>query len=152
MKVILKNHVDNLGRMGDVVDVSNGYGRNYLLPQGLAVPATTRNVARLDHEPGAVTAKAAKEAEAARDLGTRLGHVTLAVTKSVGDTGRLYGSVTSMEIEDLLHDAGFTDVERRQIQLDQPLKEVGEFEVPIRVHPDVTVPIKVRVLPRQEGA
>jgi large subunit ribosomal protein L9 len=149
MKVILKSFVHNLGKMGQTVDVADGYGRNFLFPRGLAVPATTRNVSQLQHELRKLSALAAKQTAEARGIGEKLAGFSCTISKAVGETGRLYGSVTSMEIEDELHEAGFKDITRKQIQLDQPLKEVGEFEVPIRIHPEVTVQIKVHVIARE---
>lgn len=151
MQVILKDHVPNLGQMSDLVSVSDGYARNFLFPRGLAVPATKRNKSELDHHKNVLASKAAKMASAARALGDRLQDQVVTIRKAVGEGGRLYGSVTTMDIEDALHDKGLTDVQRRQINLDQPIKELGDFDVPVRVHPEVTVNIKVNVIARAEG-
>ena len=152
MKVVLKDYVANLGKMGEVVDVADGYGRNYLFPRGLAVAATTRNVAQLEHQQSVLRKKAELAKASASEIGARLETFTCTIEKSVGETGRLYGSVTSIDIEDRLHEAGFRQITRRQIQLDQPLKELGEFDVPVRVHPEVVVAIKVQVAGREETA
>ena len=150
MKVILQEHVAHLGKMGDVVDVKDGYARNYLLPRGLAILATTRNMARLEHELAVIRKKAEREQERARKLAGDVEGLTLTIHKAVGETGRLYGSVTAHEIEDHLHEAGYRTIDRKQIVLEHPIKEIGEFEVPVRIHPDVTATLKVRVVPRRD--
>lgn len=150
MKVIMREYLPNVGKMGEVVDVADGYGRNYLLPRGFAVLATTDNVARLNHEKRLIDKRKAKLQLAARTLAERLVAFSCQITKAVGEGGRLYGSVTAMEIEDQLHEGGFREIQRRQIILEHPIKELGEFSVPIKVHPEVTVSIKVAVIARSE--
>ncbi len=151
MKVILKDYVPNVGAMGDVVDVADGYGRNFLLPQGLAVRASTENVAQLEHEKKAIESRKAQMESDATALAGRLASFSCVIAKSVGESGKLYGSVTSMDLEDRLHEAGFTTVTRRQIDLAQPIKELGEFEVAVKVHPEVSAQFKVSVIAREEG-
>jgi len=150
MKIILKEYVPNVGGMGDIVEVAHGYGRNYLIPRGLAVRANTDNVARLEHERGQIERQKARHLELAESLASRLSSFSCTIEKAVGEGGKLYGSVTSIDLEDHLHEAGFTDVHRRQIELGQPIKELGEFDVKIKVHPDVQSQIKVQVVARPE--
>lgn len=146
MKVILTEYVPNVGKTGDIVNVADGYGRNFLIPNGLALRASTDNVHRLEHDKRIVSKKLANEKAAANDQASALKSFSCTIEKSVGDHNRLYGSVTNMDIEDKLHEAGFDYVSRRQIVLDKPIKELGEYEVSIKVHPEVTATIKVSVI------
>jgi large subunit ribosomal protein L9 len=143
MEVILKDHVPNLGKMGQVVNVPEGYCRNFLYPRGLAIPATQRSKAQLAHELGAIKQKAAKRAGEAKAIGDKLAELTITMHKAMGEGGKLYGSVTAMDIEDALVDRGIKGISRRQIHLEHPLKEAGEHSVPVRLHPDLTVNVKV---------
>ncbi|NUN15121.1 MAG: 50S ribosomal protein L9 [Myxococcales bacterium] len=150
MKVIMKEYLPNVGKMGEVVDVADGYGRNYLLPRGFAVLATTDNVARLNHEKRQIEKKRAKLQSEAKTLAERLARFSCQISKAVGEGGRLYGSVTAMEIEDQLHERNFMEISRRQIMMEHPIKELGEFSIPIKIHPEVTVSIKVEVVARAD--
>jgi large subunit ribosomal protein L9 len=150
MKVILKDYVEHVGKMGEVVNVSDGYGRNFLLPKGLAVRASTENVARLEHELAQVLRQQASRLGEAESLAKRVNAFTCTIEKAVGEGGKLYGSVTSMDIMDKLHGAGLTAVERRQVQLEKPIKELGEYTVSVRIHPEVSASIQVTVSGREE--
>jgi len=144
MKVILREEVENLGDMGDLVEVANGYGRNYLIPQGLAVQASTRNVKAMEHEKRLQAQRLHKLKGAAEEFAARLEKLSLRLKKKVGEGDRLYGSVTSQEIAEAVLAAG-EKVDRRKIQLEAPLKALGVFKVPVKVHPDVTAELSVTV-------
>ena len=145
MKVILMQEVDKLGEVGDVVDVAAGYGRNYLLPQGLAVVATAKNKRQLEHEQRLRDHHIAKARKVSADLAQQLQGVACQFARKAGEDGRLFGSVTSMDIAQQLQEAGFT-IDRRRIHLDQPLKSLGTFDVPVRLQADVLATLKITVV------
>ncbi len=145
MQVILREEVEHLGHTGDLVNVKPGYARNYLLPRGLAVLASDRQMKRVEHEKRIIQAKAAKERAGAEGIKARLDKVALTVEKAVGENDKLFGSVTSMEIEALLKEEGF-DVTRKNIHLGEPIKSTGVFKVPVKLHRDVTATIEVVVV------
>jgi large subunit ribosomal protein L9 len=145
MEVILKEDVANLGHRGDVVKVADGYGRNFLLPRKLALQATLANKAVVDQMKAAAARRSATEKVLAEELLTRLETVVLTFTRKSGDHGQLFGSVTSADIASELETKGF-DVDRRKIQLGEPLKALGNFDVAIKLHREVTAHIKVKVL------
>ena len=149
MEVILRQHVDNLGRRGEIVKVADGYARNYLLPRKLALVATEGNKKQIERERVKFDAKEAEEKGVADAMAQRLASVELAISRKVGETEALYGSVTSADIATALGTRGF-EVDRRKLQLQEPIKKIGEFEVPVRLHRDVTVNVKVRVVPEGE--
>ena len=149
MKVILKDFVPNVGGMGDVVEVADGYARNYLVPRGLAVRANTENLSKMEHEKASIESKRTKLHADAVALAERLGGFECVIEKAVGDNGKLYGSVTTMDLEDRLHEAGFGTLDRRQIVLGQPIKELGETEILVRVHPEVSASFTLRVTARE---
>ena len=151
MKVILKDYVPNVGAMGDVVEVADGYGRNYLVPRGLAVRANTENLSRMEHERAAIELQRSRMHGEAVSLAERLNGFTCVIEKAVGDNGKLYGSVTTMDLEDRLHEAGFSGVDRRQIVLGQPVKELGDMSITVKVHPDVSAAFSLSVVARSEG-
>ena len=144
MEVILREHVDNLGRRGEIVKVADGYARNYLLPRKLALLATDGNKKQVERERAKFDAKEAEERGVAEALGARIGGLDLQISRKVGETEALYGSVTSGDIADALHAKGF-DLDRRKVQLHEPIKKLGEYEVPVKLHRDVTVQVKVTV-------
>ena len=144
MKVILREEVENLGDMGDLVEVANGYGRNFLIPQGLAVQATNRNVKAMEHEKRLQAQRLQKLKGAAEEFAARLEKLSLRFKKKVGESDRLFGSVTSQEIAEAVQAAG-EKVDRRKIQLEAPIKVLGEFKVPVKVHPEVTAELSVTV-------
>src|SRR5947208_1906704 len=141
MEVLLRNDVDNLGARGEVVKVRAGYGRNYLLPQGLAVQATLANVRQIKMQRKALLKKATEEQAVAEQQADLLREVTLEFTRKVGDHGLLYGSVTSLDIAEAFAAKGY-EIERRRITLKDPIKELGEYEVPVKLHREVTANVK----------
>src|SRR3974377_1408903 len=144
MEVILKEDIQKLGHRGEVVKVAEGYGRNYLIPRKLAIEATVANKAVIEQMKAAAVRKSAKEKGAAEDLGKQLDGVTLEFTRKSGENDQLFGSVTSSDIAHALEAKGFT-IDRRKIVLDVPLKSVGEFDVPVKLHREVTASIKAVV-------
>src|SRR5690242_14638615 len=137
MEVILREHVDNLGRRGEIVKVADGYARNFLLPRKLALVATGANKQRIERERAKFEAKEAEERKVAEALSARMANLEIEIRRRVGETDVLYGSVTTSDIADALHAKGF-EVDRRKIHLQEPLKKLGEFDVPIRLQRDVT--------------
>src|SRR6201987_514249 len=144
MEVILKEDVVKLGSRGDVVKVAEGYGRNYLLPRKLAIEATPANRAVIDQMKAAAVRRLAREKADAEAVAQQLAGVALAFTRKSGEHDQLFGSVTSADIAHELESRGL-NIDRRKIQLNEPLKHVGDFNVPIKLHRDVTVPIKVTI-------
>jgi large subunit ribosomal protein L9 len=144
MEVILKEDVTNLGHRGDVVKVAEGYGRNYLLPKKLAMEATAANKAVIDQMKASAVRKSAKEKAEAEALLAQLDAVSLTFERKVGENEHLFGSVTSADIATQLEQKGFS-IDRRKVQLDEPLKSLGEFHVPVKLHREVTAHIKVTV-------
>lgn len=144
MEVILKEDVNKLGHRGDVVKVADGYGRNYLLPGKLAIEATAANKAVIEQMKGSAVRKLAKEKVVAEELNSRLDTVELVFERKVGEHEHLFGSVTSGDIAHELEAKGFT-IDRRKIALEEPLKSLGEFHVPIKLHREVTAHLKVTV-------
>ncbi len=149
MEIILRDHVDNLGRRGEIVKVANGYARNYLLPRKLALLATEGNKKVVERERAKFDAKEADERKVVEAQAERLANVEVVIVRRVGDTQALYGSVTTSDIADALAAKGF-DIDRRKLQLADPIKKIGEVDVPIKLHRDVTATIKVKVV--AEGA
>lgn len=144
MEVILKEDINKLGHRGDVVKVADGYGRNYLLPGKLAIEATAANKAVIAQMKESAIRKSAKEKVGAEDLAAKLNAVVLTFERKAGENDHLFGSVTSADIAHALEAQGF-EVDRRKIHLDEPLKTVGEFHVPIRLHREVTTHVQVNV-------
>lgn len=144
MEVILKEAVEGLGNIGDIVKVKPGYARNYLVPQGLATEANSRNVRELEHQKRMLERKLQKVSQDALALKARIEAVTCAFAQRAGEEGKLFGSVTSMDIEKKLSDAGI-EIDRKKIQLAEPIKNIGEFEVPVRLSAGVVAQIKVNV-------
>jgi large subunit ribosomal protein L9 len=146
MEVILRDHVENLGRRGDVVKVADGYARNYLLPRKLALPATPGNMKVVERQRKIADAREAAEKSGAEAIAARLTQAECVMPRRVGEHDTLYGSVTSADIADELAAKGF-DIDKRKIQLDEPIKRVGEFSVPIKLHRDVVAHVQVKVTP-----
>ena len=145
VELILRATIDHLGNRGDVVKVANGYARNYLLPRKLALPVTKANRRQVEREREVAEAHEAEERQVAQALATRVAAVECTIARRVGETDTLYGSVTSADVAEYLA-ARDVKVDKRKIQLDEPIKELGEFAVPIKLHPDVTVSLQVRVV------
>jgi large subunit ribosomal protein L9 len=146
MEVILREHVDNLGRRGDVVKVADGYARNFLLPRKLALLVNDQNRRQIERERKVADARELQERQDAEAVATKLAAVEIVLARRVGEHDTLYGSVTSADIADALAEKHF-DIEKRKIVLAEPLKQVGEFEVPVRIHRDVPAHVKVKVVP-----
>lgn len=144
MEVILKEDINNLGQRGDVVKVADGYGRNYLLPQKLALQATAANKAVIDQMKASAVRRSAKEKSEAEALVGQLNNLALVFERKVGENEHLFGSVTSADIAQQLEAKGFT-IDRRKVQLDEPLKQVGEFHIPVKLHREVTAHVSVTV-------
>ena len=151
MEVILKEDVSNLGHRGDVVKVADGYGRNFLLPKKLAMEATPANKAVIEQMKASAVRRSAKEKADAEALVTQLNTVSLVFERRVGENDHLFGSVTSSDIAQALAAKGF-DVDRRKVQLDEPLKSTGEFHIPVKLHREVTAHIGVTVKGEEAGA
>jgi large subunit ribosomal protein L9 len=151
MKVILKQDVDKLGKAGDVVRVAPGYGRNFLIPKKLAVEATPGNIKIVELEQLAKARRDRRDKDAAGLVAREIAKLTINVRQKAGEGGSLYGSVTAIDIAEGLA-AHKIEVDKRKIQLDEPIKTIGEYQVPIRLHKEVTVPIKVVVEAEPETA
>jgi large subunit ribosomal protein L9 len=149
MEVILREHVDNLGRRGEIVKVADGYARNYLLPRKLALLATDGNKQRIAKERVKFEAVEAEERKIADAMAARMNNLELQISRKVGETEALYGSVTSSDVGEALAKKGF-EVDRRKIQLQEPIKRLGEFDIPIKLQRDVTATIKLKVVAEGE--
>jgi large subunit ribosomal protein L9 len=145
MEIILREHVDNLGRRGEIVKVADGYARNYLLPRKLALPVTEGNRKQVERERAKFEAKEGEERKVAEAMAARLANLEVVISRKVGETEALYGSVTSGDIADALAAQGF-DLDRRKLQLADPIKRIGEVDVPVKLHRDVTATVKVKVV------
>jgi len=151
MEVVLKEDVAHLGEMGEVVRVRDGYARNYLLPRGLGIVANKKNLSALEHEKRMIAQRKDRLVNQAQGDADKLAAVSLSFSVKVGQEGRLFGSVTNQDIEKALKAEGF-DVDRRRILLDEPIKAVGDYEVAVKLAPDVTPTIKVKVTSEDEAA
>jgi large subunit ribosomal protein L9 len=149
IEVILREHVEHLGHRGDVVKVADGYARNYLLPRNLALPVSEGNRRRIEHERKLSEQRDLAEKSAAEATAARLGEVVCEVRRRVGEADALYGSVTTADIAACLAAKEF-DIDKRKIHLDEPLKQLGEFTVPVKLHREVTAQVKVHVLKLEE--
>lgn len=149
MEVILKEDVANLGHRGDVVKVADGYGRNFLLPRKLALQATQANKAVIEQMKVAAARRSAAEKAQAEELVTKLSTVALSFTRKSGENGQLFGSVTSADIAGGLATQGH-EIDRRKVQLSDPLKSVGEYTVAIKLHREVTAHVKVQVVAEEQ--
>jgi large subunit ribosomal protein L9 len=145
MEVILREHVDNLGRRGDVVKVAEGYARNYLLPRKLALAVTETNKRQIEREKKAAESRDAEERLQAEGLAQRVSQAEIEIARRVGENDTLYGSVTSADIANALEAKGF-QIEKRKITLVEPLKSLGEFTVAVKVHRDVVAQVRVKIV------
>ena len=148
-KVLLREDVDDLGARGEIVRVRAGYARNYLLPRNLAVEATTGNVKSIEQERAALLKKEAKERSTAEAQSEKMRSLTLEFKRKAGEQGALYGSVTSMDLAEALKERGY-EIDRHRIHLREPLKRLGEFNVPVRLHREVSIDLQVKVVPEGE--
>lgn len=144
MKVILKENIDTLGHIGDIVKVAPGYARNYLVPKGLAIEATVKNAKALDHVKRQMEYKKNKVLEQARGLAARIEAISLNLSHQAGEEGKLFGAVTNMELAEQLKALGI-DIDRKRILLAEPLKHVGEFTATVKIHPEVNANLKVNI-------
>jgi len=149
IKLLLREDVDDLGARGEIVRVRSGYARNYLLPRKLAVEATTGNVKGIEVERAALLKKEAKERATAEAQSQQMGSLVLEFKRKAGEQGALYGSVTSMDVAEALKDKGY-EIDRHRIHLREPLKRLGDYAVPVRLHREVTIDLQVKVLPEGE--
>ena len=144
MKLLLKEDVDGLGFCGDEVEVKDGYGRNFLIPKGKALLATPNNLKAFNHQKRVVQSKVKKVIATVQAIADEIAKVTCSVKKKVGDTGKMFGSVTAQEVADLLKGQG-VDIDRRKIQIAEPIKKAGEYKIPVKLHSEVTAEIKLVV-------
>lgn len=145
MQVILLEDVPSLGKAGDIVKVSDGYGRNYLIPQKKAIQATEKNLKALEHQKRLIQQKIGKRREDAERLAQKIENLTCTFYRNVGEKGKLFGAITSMDIEAYLKEQGI-EVDRKKIHLEEPIKNVGNYHVPIKLHPEITATLKVWVV------
>ncbi len=146
MKVILKEDVKNLGKMGDIVNVAEGYARNFLVPKKLAVEALTENIKALEHQKKIIQEKAKKVKNASKDLSDRISSLTLTIKAKAGEEDKLFGSITSMDIANALKNEGI-EIDRKKISLEEPIKRLGSYTVSIKLHPEVTTQLNITVIP-----
>jgi len=146
MDVILREHVENLGRRGEIVKVADGYARNYLLPRKLALAASEGNKQQIERERAKFEAKESEEKKVAEAIAARLANIEIVIARKVGETEALYGSVTTGDIADALAAKG-VEVDRRKLHLSDAIKKIGEYDVPVKLQRDVTTSIKVKVVP-----
>ncbi len=147
MEVILLKDMENLGKVGDIVKVKDGYARNYLIPSGIALPATKSNIRRVQNELQSLKKKAERQIQKFKELAEKLNTTRVTIEHEAGEEGKLFGSVTTSQIEKALHKAGFEDIEKKQIVLEKPIRETGTYEVKIHLFKDIEATITVDVVP-----
>ena len=145
MKVILKEDVKSIGSMGQVVDVSDGFARNYLVPRGLAVEANVKNIRSLEHEKKVIQEKARKVKNSVQDLADRLANMTVVIKTKAGEEGKLFGSVTTMDIAEQLKNQGI-EIDKKKISLDEPIKRLGTYTVNLKLHSEITAQVNIQVI------
>ena len=145
MKLLLKEDVYGLGSCGDEVEVKNGYGKNFLIPKGQAIAATPKNLKQFNHQKSIVQGRLKKIKVGAEAQALEIGKVICMFKKKTGDNGKIFGAVTTLEISENLRSQGI-ELDRRKLQLKDPIKSLGDFEVPVKLHPEVTVAVKVSVV------
>ena len=144
MKLLLKEDVDGLGFCGDEVEVKDGYGRNFLIPKGKALLATPNNLKAFNHQKRIVQSKVKKVIGVSQGVADEISKAPIQIKKKIGDGGKMFGSVTAQEISDLLKSKG-VDLDRRKIQIQEPIKKAGEYSIPVKLHPKVIAEIKLVV-------
>ncbi|MCD4754298.1 MAG: 50S ribosomal protein L9, partial [Deltaproteobacteria bacterium] len=144
----LKETIPSLGKAGDMVKVANGYGRNFLLPKGKAIFANKKNMSQIERQQASILAKAAKERDEFDALATKLGELEISIPVRVGEMDRLYGSVTNLDIANAIESQGYS-IDRKKLRMDEPIKALGEFEISIKLSPDVKAIVKVNVVPQE---
>lgn len=147
MEVILLRDMENLGKVGDIVKVKDGYARNYLIPSGFALPATESNIRRVKNELQSLKKKAERQLQRFKELAEKLNVTRITIEHEAGEEGKLFGSVTTSQIEKALHKAGFEDVEKKQIILEKPIRETGTYEVKVHLFKDIEATVTVDVVP-----
>jgi large subunit ribosomal protein L9 len=145
MKIILKEDVKSIGSMGQTVDVSDGFARNYLVPRGLAVEANVKNIKSLEHEKKVIQEKAKKVKNSVQDLADRLANMTVVIKTKAGEEGKLFGSVTTMDIAEQLKNQGI-EIDKKKISLDEPIKRLGTYAVNLRLHSEITTQVNIQVI------
>ncbi len=148
MKVILKERVESLGDIGDIVTVADGYGRNYLIPKGLAVKADSRNIKMIEHHKRMLEQKRKKYLEQMEELASKLNKITIKISRKLADDNKIFGSVNVPDIVKVLEEQHGIEIAKKQVKLEKPIKEVGEFFVPVKVEGDIEA--KVRILVEAE--
>jgi large subunit ribosomal protein L9 len=148
MKVILTKDLENVGKAGALVDVKPGFGRNYLLPRQLAMPATAKNIRQLEHDKSGILARAARQRSSMDAMAKKISAIQLKFARKVGEQDKLFGSVTSKDIHDRLVEQGY-EIDRKQIHLPEPLKTIGDHEVEVKLHPEVSARLKVAIAAEQ---
>ncbi len=145
MQVILRRDIEKLGAAGDMVEVSNGYGRNYLLPRGLAIEATPRNIKTIEHEKRLITEKKKSELRNAEEIKKKISEISVTIAMQAGEEDKLFGAVTTMDIAEALSKDGIS-IDKKNILLEEPIKRLGIYNVNVKVHPGVMTEIKVWVV------
>lgn len=145
MKLILKEDVINLGKAGDLVDVARGYGRNFLIPQGKALEATAQHLRRLDEQKRLILKKKAKDLSLAQETAERMTALTITIPRKVAEGDKIFGSVTAKDIAEELGKADLT-VDRKRILLEEPIRSLGDFEVPLKMHAEIMATLKIQVV------
>ncbi|MEW6215688.1 MAG: 50S ribosomal protein L9 [Nitrospirota bacterium] len=145
MKVILKDDIKNIGKMGQIVDVADGYARNYLVPKGLAVKANTKNIKSLEYEKRIIQDKARKLKNLAQDLAYKISTMSLIIKTKAGDEGKLFGSVTTMDIAEALKSEGI-EIDKKKIFLEEPIKRLGLYSVNVKLHPEISAQLNIQVV------
>ncbi|RUM91354.1 MAG: 50S ribosomal protein L9 [Thermodesulfatator sp.] len=145
MEVILNESLENLGKAGDIVNVANGYARNYLLPKGIAILADKKNLAKIEKQREAILKRAAKMKEEFEALASQLAGLDIEIPVKVGEEEKLYGSVTNLDIAKAIEEKGY-EIDRKKIVLEEPIKALGEYEIPVKLSPDVTGTVKIKVV------
>jgi large subunit ribosomal protein L9 len=145
MKVVLKDDIKNVGKMGQIVDVADGYARNYLVPRGLAVEANIKNLKSLEHEKKIIQEKAKRIKNSSQTLSDKISTMTLVIKAKAGDEGKLFGAVTSMDIAELLKNEGI-EMDKKKISLDEPIKRLGSYSVNIKIHPEISTHLNIQVV------
>lgn len=146
MKVILKEDVKSLGKMGDIVNVAEGYAKNYLLPKKIAVEAITENIKALEHQKKVIQEKAKKEKNAAQELSGRISSMEIVLKAKAGEEEKLFGSITSMDIAEALKNEGVA-IDRKKIILEEQIKRLGSYTVGVKLHPEITAQLNIKVIP-----
>ena len=145
MKVILKEDVKHVGKMGQIVDVADGYARNYLIPKGLVTKASTKNIKFLEHEKRIIQEKSKKIRNSAQDLASRISSLTISIKAKAGEEGKLFGSITTMDVAEALQKEG-VEIDKKKISLEEPIKRLGSYTVNIKLHSDVSAPLNIQIV------